>query len=50
MSSNACSSIAVSRSHSSTKFGREIGISRFSRFSGGSKPGSYGSVGSQRTP
>ena len=49
-SSKAISSSLVSRSHSSTKFRREIGTCCLPGWSGGSKAGSYGSDGSQRTP
>ena len=50
-SSNACSSIWVSSSHSSMKFCRLIGTCFFgSGLAGGVKSGSYGSDGSQRTP
>jgi hypothetical protein len=49
-SSNFCSSSTTSRSHSSTKFWRLMGISCFPGFSGGTNPGSYGSEGSHRTP
>ena len=49
-SSKARSSISVSRSHSSMKLGREIGISLLPAFSGGANEGSYGTDGSQRTP
>ena len=49
-SSNFCSSSTTSRSQSSTKFCRLIGIACFPGFSGGTKSGSYGSDGSQRTP
>src|SRR5205807_1942095 len=48
-SSNAFSSISVSRLQSSTKLRRETGICLVG-LSGGSKDGSYGSEGSQRTP
>ena len=51
-SSNARSSSAVSRSHSSMKFGRETATSSPGLRSSAStsKRGSYGNEGSQRTP
>ena len=49
--SNTASSSAASRSHSSTKPRRLTGTgSRRSGVDGGTKAGSYGSDGSQRTP
>ena len=48
--SNAFSSSAVSVSHSSTKLRREIASCCLPGFSGGVNSGSYGRLGSQRTP
>ncbi len=48
--SKACSSSAVSWRQSSMKFSREIPSGAFGGSAGGVKSGSYGRLGSQRTP